>query len=352
MKHARGHLLLVLLIIYSLSAVCSIALLAFLNNIVGFLPLRDPTAFGFLLIELLITAVTFAFFVVMGYLMSKRVVRPYVIMSQATQEVAKGDFSVQIQENTRGPVEMKQLQHNFNIMTRELQYKDKVQKDFIANVSHEYKSPIAAVQGYTRLLMEEGLSPAERQKYGNVILNESDRLLSMASNIMELSQLENTGIRESVSSFWLDEQIRDTVLKMEPVWAKKEISFDINLEQVKVAGYHEHYEQIWTNLIGNAVKFSHPSGSISISMYMAGGMIKATVSDEGSGMDADTLTHIFERFYQEDTSRKNGGNGLGLAIVKQIVESSGGTISVKSEPGQGAAFFVELPVHQSDTSSF
>ncbi len=272
-------------------------------------------------------------------LSTRRMLRPISLLTEATRKVAAGDFSVRIP--TRRRDELGQLTEHFNHMAKELQSIEYLQKDFISNVSHEFKTPIASIQGFATLLISPETTEAERQEYTGIILKESQRLSRLSQNLLRLSKLEyqqRLSIREPFS---LDEQIRQAVLLMEPEWAAKGIRWDLELENTTATGDAELMQQVWINLLGNAVKFSPEGGEISVSLYVSD-VIKVRIRDHGAGMDAQTQTHIFERFYQGDPSRAQEGSGLGLPLAKRIIDLHGGAISVKSAPGEGSTFTVEL----------
>lgn len=272
-------------------------------------------------------------------LSTRRMLRPISLLTEATRKVAAGDFSVRIPTKRRD--ELGQLTEHFNHMAKELQSIEYLQKDFISNVSHEFKTPIASIQGFATLLKSPETTEEERQEYTGIILKESQRLSRLSQNLLRLSKLEyqqRLSIREPFS---LDEQLRQTVLLMEPEWAPRGIRWDLNLENTTADGDAELMQQVWINLLGNAVKFSPEGGEISVSLYVSD-VIKVRIRDHGIGMDAETQKHIFERFYQGDPSRAQEGSGLGLPLAKRIIDLHGGTIRVKSAPGEGSTFTVEL----------
>ncbi|MCW3490660.1 HAMP domain-containing sensor histidine kinase [Dethiobacter alkaliphilus] len=274
-------------------------------------------------------------------LLIKRVVRPVVKLSGATQEVAKGNFDVKIEYKSDD--EIGQLTENFNRMTRELKNIEYLRKDFVTNVSHEFKTPIASIQGFARLLQQGELSETERQEYTEIIVNETKRLSNLSANILKLSKLENQEFVEKQTAFSLDEQIRKSILLLEHLWTEKNIEFDIELEKVTYHGDEELLEQVWLNLLGNAIKFSHQDSKIFVSLEQNTSSIKVQIIDYGIGISEDAMSRIFEKFYQGDKTRLNEGNGLGLPLVKRILDLFDGKIRVESKPQQGSTFTVELP---------
>ena len=284
----------------------------------------------------MMTLVSFFLFI---FLTTGRMVRPITRLSEATKKVANGDFTVRLPVKRQD--ELGQLMENFNHMTRELQSIEYLQKDFIGNVSHEFKTPIASIQGFATLLKSPQTTDEERKEYTDIILKESQRLSRLSQNLLRLSKLEYQQRLTEEAPFSLDEQLRQTVLLLEPEWSQKKIMWDLNLESIVIRGDAELMQQVWINLLGNAIKFSPIGGEISLSLYLSD-TVKIKIRDRGEGMDENTQSHIFERFYQGDTSHAHEGNGLGLPLAKRIIDLHGGVIRVKSAPGEGTTFTVEL----------
>ncbi len=288
---------------------------------------------------------TLLFSVLIGTIMiimgSKHALRGIHALHDATGEVAKGNFDVKVKKCSDD--EIGELADGFNKMTLELKSMEMLQKDFIGNVSHEFKTPISSIRGFAELIQSGELTDGERQEYAGIIREETERLSRLTSNILKLSKLENQDILSESNLFALDEQIRRVILLLEPEWSGKNIRFDLHLNDIMFYGNEEMLQQVWLNLMENAIKFSHPGGRIIIRLYHTGTSIKATVRDEGIGMDPSTRERIFDKFYQGDTTRASEGNGLGLALVKRIVDLFGGNIDVESQRGKGSAFFIELP---------
>lgn len=271
----------------------------------------------------------------------KRVVEPVLKLTGATKEVAKGNFDIQL--DYQSDDEVGQLTQNFNKMTRELKSIEYLRKDFITNVSHEFKTPIASIQGFAKLLQNGNLTEEETQEYTQIIVEEAGRLSNLSSNILRLSKLENQEIVDR-KFFSLDEQIRKSILLLEHEWNKKNIEFEIELEKINCLGDEELLEQVWLNLLGNAIKFSPIKGKISIRLTQAEKTAIVQISDKGIGMSDDTMTRIFEKFYQGDVTHFHEGSGLGLSLVKRILDLYGGQIHVQSKINEGSTFTVELPL--------
>lgn len=270
-----------------------------------------------------------------------RAVRPILKLNKAVQEVSKGNFDIQVQNSSTD--EVGQLTRNFNKMTQELKRIEYLRKDFINSVSHEFKTPIASIQGFAKLLQKGSLPEDEKQEYAGIIAEEAARLSRLSSNILRLSSLENREIVDSTKLFPLDEQIRKTILLLEHEWSRKNISFDIELEKLQYRGDEELLQQVWINLLNNAVKFSPENGSIAVRLEKTSAGVKAEIHDEGIGMSEETIQRIFEMFYQGDRAHSSEGNGLGLTIVKRILDLCGGSIQVESRLGEGSTFSVLLP---------
>jgi signal transduction histidine kinase len=263
------------------------------------------------------------------------------VLHEATKEVAKGNFDIKVDRYSDD--EVGELAESFNKMTAELKSMEMLQKDFISNVSHEFKTPISSIQGFAELMKSGRITDEERREYAEIISAEAERLSKLTSNILKLSKLENQDTMSERNLFSLDEQIRRVILLLEPEWNKKNIQFDLHLNDIMFYGNEELLQQVWLNLLDNAIKFSHRNGKIIVQLYHTGTSIKAKVMDRGIGMDDRTRERIFDKFYQGDTTRASEGNGLGLALVKRIVELSGGKIDVESRRGKGSTFTIVLP---------
>lgn len=282
---------------------------------------------------------------ILSYLVSfflmDAVFTPMEDLSDASKKVASGDYNTKLSYN--GHIsEIASVFENFNLMTQELNSVEMIRNDFIANVSHEFKTPLSSITGYMTLLQDSDLPEAERQEYARRIFFNIEKLNDLTGNILQLSKLENQSLALSTSSYRLDEQIREALVLFEPKWSAKQILLNIEMEDVTYTGPQSLLFQVWTNLLGNAIKFSNTGGSIRIRLSHADAEIHVLVSDDGIGMSEETMSHIFEKFYQGDSSRKEQGNGLGLALCKEILNRCDGKIYVDSSPGNGATFLVVL----------
>ena len=218
-----------------------------------------------------------------------------------------------------------------------------LQSDFVSNVSHEFKTPINAIEGYTMLLQGTGEGTPEQREYVEKILHNTRRLSSLIGDILLLSKVENQTIAREETEFRLDEQVRQSILSLEPQWSEKETDFDVELEEISYRGDERLLLHVWNNLIGNAVKFNPPNAAVRLRLSRSDGGVIFTVEDEGPGIPPEAQKHIFDKFYQGDSSHREEGNGLGLALVKRILNVCGGEIAQENLPGRGCRFTVKLP---------
>lgn len=281
--------------------------------------------------------------VVIATLLSRRSVKPIRDMMEATKKVSKGNFSVLV--NGSFVFELDALAGSFNKMVQELKGIETLRSDFVRNFSHEFKTPITSISGFAKLLQAGDASEEEKQEYLSIIVQESERLARLSTNILNLSKIENTEIISEKAIYKLDEQIRLAIVMLEPKWSDKNLHIDIKLEDgIEILGDKNLIQQIWVNLLDNAIKFTNNCGEIKVSLWQSGQMATFYLEDMGCGMDDETMGHIFDKFYQGDKSHSLTGNGLGLTLVKRIIELCEGTIEVQSEIGKGSVFIVKLPL--------
>jgi len=282
-----------------------------------------------------------AVFVLMTTFASFRLSKPVQVLTRAHERVQEGDFSVRLPDNQPG--EMGELMRSFNDMTETLGSTAYLQKDFISSISHEFKTPIASIRGFAKLLQMPGLTEEQKAEYISMIAHESDRLSRLSETLLRLSALEQQTALASLSTFSLDEQLRQVILRLEPNWSSKNIDWQLDLSEVELHSDQELLNQVWINLLQNAIKFSPDGSEIAVRVFREGNPI-VEIEDHGCGMTEEAQKRIFDKFYQADRSRKQEGVGLGLSLVKRIVDMMGGTITVTSEVGVGSTFRVELPV--------
>lgn len=282
--------------------------------------------------------------------MTKMLIDPIAKLRSAMREVADGDFKVEAKcESCIQDVQ--DIYDSFNSMVRELSTTETLQTDFISDVSHEFKTPINAIEGYASLLEGEP-SPEEQRAYVEKILFNTRRLSALTGNILLLSKLSNQSILPQKTQFRLDEQIRQAIVALEQKWSEKELGFEVELAETPFFGYESLLPHVWTNLIGNAVKFSPKGGEIRIKMMRTEGAVVFTIEDDGPGIVPGDEEHIFTKFYQSESSHGMEGNGLGLALVRQIVEMSGGSVDVQNLEAGGCRFTVRLPLEQEKGAAF
>lgn len=277
----------------------------------------------------------------MAVLAGKRFLRPVRELSKATEAVSQGNFSVRV--SVPRNIEMRKLVENFNHMTRDLGSIETLQREFVNNVSHEFKTPLASISGFARLLGSETLDEGQRREYAAIIAEESDRLSSLAVTILKLTRLDNVTVPPEVTEFALDEQIRQTIVLLAGEWGAKDIDMVVELAPAQINNSAELLREVWMNLLTNAIKFTPEGGRVFVRLEDSLDKLVVEVEDTGCGMTEEVRRRVFERFYQGDSSHSLGGNGLGLALVKRILELCGGSVEVESIPGEGALFRVILP---------
>ncbi len=266
---------------------------------------------------------------------------PIKKLRNAMGKVADGDFSVRLQTESSSK-EIQEVYSGFNLMAHELTSTEILQSDFVSNVSHEFKTPINAIEGYTTLLQGCENLDEEHQVYVEKILFNTKRLSRLVGNILLLSKIENQEIQTHQTTFRLDEQIRQSIVALESAWTAKDIELDVDLEDITFTGNESLMHHVWDNLIGNAIKFNPPFGLLKISLKKEGEYIIFTVTDSGPGLSEEAMKHLFDKFYQADTTRREEGNGLGLALVKRILAIVGGDISAENPAEGGCVFVVKL----------
>lgn len=268
--------------------------------------------------------------------------KPVRKIRKGLERVTKGDFSQRLDENGVSR-DFLPIVESINTMTEELSSVETLKTDFISNVSHEIKTPLAVMQNYSQLLQSENITDEERIEYAASITSASERLSSLITNILRLNRLENQQLKPKAEEFDLGAQLGEAVLGFEQVWTDKEIELSIDIpDEVAVSSDKELLSLVWNNLLSNAFKFTESGGTVGVQLEADEEYAIVKIRDTGCGISADTGRHIFDKFYQGDTSRASQGNGLGLALVKRVIDIIGSEISVSSTLGEGSTFTVKL----------
>lgn len=292
-----------------------------------------------------------AFTVIDGICRRYTVERPIKRIISAAEKIMQGDFSVRIKPLVGFDDDgFNAIINCFNKMAEELSGIETLRTDFIANVSHELKTPLAVIQNYGTMLTQPDLSEEKRMEYAKAITDTSRKLANLITNILKLNKLENQQIYPVSKPYNLSEQLCECLLSFEDAWERKNLDIETDIEEdIMINADAEMLSLVWNNLFSNAVKFTDMNGKISVSLKKENGIAEVSVSDTGCGMSAETGRHIFEKFYQGDTSHAAKGNGLGLSLVKRIVDITNCEISVQSELQKGSTFTVKLRCNENET---
>lgn len=290
--------------------------------------------FVFILISLLLGSLIAAGF-------SRRPLHPFRVLADASDQIATGNYSVRI--DLKGPEEFERLTQSFNHMAEELGSVEMLRSDFVNNFSHEFKTPIVSLRGFAKMLKREDLTAEERNEYLDIIIEESERLTSMATNALNLTKLEQQVILTDETRFNVSEQIRIAITMMDNKWKDKNVSFSFDSNEIYIIGNEETLKQVWLNLLDNAVKFSDPGGTVAMTLNQNRNTVTFCITNNGHTIPEKDVPKLFEKFYQGDSSRTTAGNGLGLAICKRIIELHGGSICLANNADSQTTFCVTLP---------
>lgn len=293
------------------------------------------------LFPLALSAASLAIGALFSAFLLRRPLKPIRELMDASDRIAKGDYSVRVKP--QGLSEFRDLGERFNHMAAELESVELMRSDFIDSFSHEFKTPIVSIRGFAKMLESPDLSDAERREYLDVIIEESERLAALSTNILEMSRLEKQAIVTDRRSYNLSEQIRRCIAMLDAKWSKKSVEYRLIGHEETVFGNEKQLQQVWINLLDNAIKFSPEHETVTIRVRRESSDIVISVHNCGEPIDPDALPHIFEKFYQGDSSRGTVGNGLGLTIAERIVALHGGSIQASSD-ADGTVFTVRLPV--------
>lgn len=277
---------------------------------------------------------------IITFLSSKNQMKELNDFLNAINHVARGDFSIRLKKPSNHRMEL--IYQNFNDMAAELSSIETLRNDFVSNFSHEFKTPIASIKGFAKLLLEGNLTREEQMEYLDIIYQESNRLVKLSENTLNLTKLETQTVVFEKTNYQIAEQIRQCVLILQNEWEEKSLNITLELDEVTYLGNVELMQQLFINIINNAVKFSRQNGDIAITFKKAGDVHLFIITDNGIGMDESTVKHIFDKFYQGDLSHVTPGNGLGLSIVKHIVTLINGEITVNSVPNEGTTFIIKF----------
>jgi len=345
----RSSLTLVYTIIVFCVQIISLAVAGLLVYLLLHLELLDQIgslqqSVGFALLFIVLVSLVVGFFLT---LLTQRIsLNPFHKIITCINRLARGDFKARLSFGLFGrqPAFI-ELSDSFNTMAQELENTELLRGDFINNFSHEFKTPIVSIAGFAKLLRRGNLTPQQYEEYLAIIEEESLRLSAMATNVLQLTKIENQSILSNVTEYNLSEQIRSCVLLLEAQWSRKHLTFELEFDEYTICANEELLKQLWINLLDNAVKFSPTTGEIVLRITEQGKNLLITVTNFGSDIPADKLEKIWNKFYQADESHSSKGNGVGLAIVKQVVQLHHGT--VRAESGNGSTtFFITLPKKQ------
>lgn len=306
-------------------AITLVGLYFFLNSDV--ITYEDIINDGFWIIAVFIMSGVLVGTVITAFI-SRLVLKPSWELLSGVRKLSQGDFSVRL--DLGGAYEMKELASNFNNLAQELENTEILRSDFINNFSHEFKTPIVSVKGLVELLKKKSLPEEKRRAYLQIIEEELDRVSDMATNILNLSKIENQKILTGVTRFNLSEQIRTCIVLLEKKWSKKDIDFKLDFKEYYCSGNEDMLKQVWINLLDNAIKFAFEKSVIGVDIEETEKAFSVKISDYGETIPEEEFKNIFNKFYQKDKTAQREGNGIGLSIVSHIVKLHQGTVEVES----------------------
>lgn len=275
----------------------------------------------------------------------------YQSIITAIKQIAQGNFNISLPkfEGHDHPDDpFREIVDNIDYMSKELAQTEKMRQEFVSNVSHEIQSPLTSISGFARALKSEHLSPKDRLHYLSIIETESERLSKLSDNLLKLTYLESAHDSLELAAYRLDKQIQQAILSCEPQWLEKQIEMEFSSKEIWINANEDLLNQVWMNLLHNAIKFTPAGGTIRMSASLQKEKIIVEISDTGIGITEKDQLHLFERFYKADKARarQTGGSGLGLSIVKKIIDLHHGAIRVSSKPQKGTAIIVTFEDRQ------
>ncbi len=342
---SMNHYLIFFVIIAFVITCCIMLFVSILQNTMGIRFTEDQISAAAKLTFLNVLGFSAVFTLIDSIRRRFIIIRPIRRIIEAAEKISAGDFTARVPE-TRGIIGedmFNQIGDCFNKMAEELAGVETLRTDFVANVSHELKTPLAVMQNYGTMLQAPDLTEEQRLEYAKAITDACRRLANLITNILKLNKLENQQIYPALTEYDLSEQICECLLQFEEAWERKNIDIETDMEDgVMVTSDAELLSHVWNNLFSNAIKFTEPGGTVSVSLKTTEHHLIVKVSDTGCGMSPEVGAHIFDKFYQGDMSHSTQGNGLGLALVKRVVDIMHGEISVESVVDKGSAFTVKL----------
>ena len=344
LRHISHYFVFFILVAFVITC-CTMLFVSTLRDTLGLTLTKDNIAIAAKVTFLNVALLSLIFTIIDTIRRKLTVERPIKQITVAADQIIQGDFSVrvQLQHSLGSDDSFNEVARCFNKMAKELGSVETLRTDFIANVSHEMKTPLAVMQNYGTLLQTPNLSEEQRIEYAKGVTDGARKMADMMTNILKLNRLENQQIYPEATEFDLGEQLCECLLQYENVWEKAQIEIDTDIEDdVMVKADAELLSLVWNNLFSNAFKFTEAGGSVKLTLSTTEHHAIVKVSDSGCGMSPEVGAHIFEKFYQGDSSHSVQGNGLGLALVKRVVDIMQGEISVESAVGVGSTFTVKI----------